>query len=706
MKLRKAKKTRSKKTTAKPIRVPWDKYETALLIDSYLKVKAGEQSKGSAARELSCLLRQRASERGIAIDEVFRNENGVKMQFENIRQVLEETPGARRHNSSVFVETVDLYNNNNAEFQLILQKAKGEIVASESKRMPDRSLGSDDPILEYLDMEHLEYIDLREKSGCLWILGNQDIAEQMKVLGENGIDVRFKPGGGNATNGRDAWWTKSTRESGSAIRKEKPHSEKSTYEIDASETAYYNWLSQHELLSGPTCRVYVSGVRSSERFAKEHNYAFSSIFVDDDRLAGKTIHTLLEDAEFLEKHSSYRSHLKKYLQFIGEDVDDYVDLPVVKPSEQNASSNELSEYISKIESIVRSYPEGISAEDISKKLGALSDRQFRNALNAADIICVMNRYYHKDNIEDFALMADILLEALNRQFKQYGGYTSANQLYKETQPKLDDFFFYNSAFDSKLEVYELAAYLFDKAHYKNNRFIFKDKRHIWEERPDYPMDFSGILVNYARNHKGVFTRDEAVDFLSLHGSETPSQTLSLILHRSGKRLFLQYAENQFVISEAICIDDSFLKQLVSRIEVLLDGEDYVAMGDISDYFYATLPQLPDDVTWGPLLLESILSCYDIGFATIDAGESNDMKTIDAALIRKNSRFQGFSDVVWNELSKDYQLPIIMSNDEFRLYLLKKGFIHGMEKVNSVHKTVAKDLRFFWTDGNKNVTISK
>lgn len=48
----------------------------------------------------------------------------------------------------------------------------------------------------------------------------------------------------------------------------------------------------------------------------------------------------------------------------------------------------------------------------------------------------------------------------------------------------------------------------------------------------------------------------------------------------------------------------------------------------------------------------------------------------------------------------------MSSEDFRLYLLSKGFIRGAEKTYTVHKTVANDLRFFWSDDYSNVKIGK
>ena len=63
------------------LRIPWDKQETALLIDAYLRVKGKELSQQEAIKEVSTLLRCRAILSGIEIDEVFRNENGISMQM-------------------------------------------------------------------------------------------------------------------------------------------------------------------------------------------------------------------------------------------------------------------------------------------------------------------------------------------------------------------------------------------------------------------------------------------------------------------------------------------------------------------------------------------------------------------------------------------------------------------------------------------------
>jgi sporulation protein YlmC with PRC-barrel domain len=81
------------------------------------------------------------------------------------------------------------------------------------------------------------------------------------------------------------------------------------------------------------------------------------------------------------------------------------------------------------------------------------------------------------------------------------------------------------------------------------------------------------------------------------------------------------------------------------------------------------------------------------------------KRICAAILKKKSHFRTFSDLVWNEVSKTYSLPKEFTASDFREFLLDKGFIHGSEKMWNVHKTVAGDLRFYWTEKNSKVTIN-
>lgn len=373
---------------------------------------------------------------------------------------------------------------------------------------------------------------------------------------------------------------------------------------------------------------------------------------------------------------------------------------------ENHKDNNLGQLVSELSDFIsNSRSGGVSKEDILKHFCNYKTHLINQALIECHTVKILNKYYSRNEISDYNEMADILLEVICKQFSQNGNYTSAQQLYNEARPRLDDFFFYNNAFDSRQEIYDLAVHLFEQERYKENSFIFMNNMHIWKEEPDYPKDYHGLMIKYAREHGNTFTREDALAYFEQIGSTTPAATFSNMIFNTGNKSFLQYAENKFVLTEAILINDYFLASVASQIENLLEGEDYIATGEIDDYFYTTLPALPSGIFWSALLLEDVLRIYEIGFTTIEAGKDNDKKTVPAAIVRKKSHYRSFSDVVWNEVSKAFPLPKEFTASEFREFLLNKGFIRGSEKMWSVHKTVAGDIRFYWTDNNGRVTIN-
>ncbi len=100
----------------------WDKYEVAILIDGYIKVKAGE-NKSKIIENISEVLRNLAINRGIEIDESYRNFNGIFMQMEGIRSLFGDSNCKMNHVSKLFNEMVELYNNDSNAFSAILEEA-------------------------------------------------------------------------------------------------------------------------------------------------------------------------------------------------------------------------------------------------------------------------------------------------------------------------------------------------------------------------------------------------------------------------------------------------------------------------------------------------------------------------------------------------------------------------------------------------------
>lgn len=108
------------------IYVPWDKQETALLMDAYLRVKNKEVSQQEAVKEVSELLRRRAILSGKEIDDVFRNVNGVRIQMKIVGGLIDDCPSGLYSGTKMFNAMVTLYKRNPVEFNEILNQAKAE----------------------------------------------------------------------------------------------------------------------------------------------------------------------------------------------------------------------------------------------------------------------------------------------------------------------------------------------------------------------------------------------------------------------------------------------------------------------------------------------------------------------------------------------------------------------------------------------------
>lgn len=121
------------------MRIDWDKYEVALLIETYMATKdlaAIEKKEYYAV--LSSRLRQKAINSGNVIDARYRNLNGIAMRMANI-QFLFTGKGLRAY-SSLDAIMHDMYLHDPTEFSAVLKEAKkmtDGAKTGQSNRMPE-----------------------------------------------------------------------------------------------------------------------------------------------------------------------------------------------------------------------------------------------------------------------------------------------------------------------------------------------------------------------------------------------------------------------------------------------------------------------------------------------------------------------------------------------------------------------------------------
>ena len=109
------------------LRIPWDIEEAVLILDMLLKSLDGKLTRKEAIRQVSEKLRRRAVNRGIEIDDIFRNENGITFQMSALEVAYTGIKTKLKQPTKLFVETVNLYRNNRELYEEILKEAENVV---------------------------------------------------------------------------------------------------------------------------------------------------------------------------------------------------------------------------------------------------------------------------------------------------------------------------------------------------------------------------------------------------------------------------------------------------------------------------------------------------------------------------------------------------------------------------------------------------
>lgn len=104
-------------------KIPWDVEEMVAIVDIYYKSE-NESSivLSQQLKQLSAVLIHRADILKIEHDEKYRNYNGMKMIFENVRYVATNGEKGFSGAGQLIYDVINLYNNNLSVFYRILKE--------------------------------------------------------------------------------------------------------------------------------------------------------------------------------------------------------------------------------------------------------------------------------------------------------------------------------------------------------------------------------------------------------------------------------------------------------------------------------------------------------------------------------------------------------------------------------------------------------
>ena len=104
----------------------WDKYEAAILLEGLLTSMKGELTRSDAIKAVSRDLRVMALHRGMEVDEVYRNTNGISFQMKSMESAyLGRT--VFKPATKLFADVAGLYHESYDEYQKLLKEARAMI---------------------------------------------------------------------------------------------------------------------------------------------------------------------------------------------------------------------------------------------------------------------------------------------------------------------------------------------------------------------------------------------------------------------------------------------------------------------------------------------------------------------------------------------------------------------------------------------------
>ena len=362
----------------------WDKYEAAILLEGLLASIKGELTRSDAIKAVSRDLRAMALHRGMEVDEVYRNKNGISLQMKSMESVyLGHT--VFKPATKLFADVAGLYHESYDKYQKLLNEARAMIGNRKTveddfmrylaERMSPAQLSDlyrcyseietfclkikvlKNPLFETTDFETIKKVQRTIEQNKIFSITRRRQINKIVDAGRHyynyikeGLYAHLtdeKTIEGSSTTAHeipnqsapDIGTAKAAApipayiktEQGERLLQKSPseqvHQRKSlgndaTCEINSRSFSLY--LSETLKMADATCRSYSSAINNCEAFAREHHLTSWQLYATDKQTAQETIRLLLSNADFLvynaRQHNRFRAALQKFLGFIGSDL--------------------------------------------------------------------------------------------------------------------------------------------------------------------------------------------------------------------------------------------------------------------------------------------------------------------------------------------------------------------------------------------------
>lgn len=359
------------------VRIEWDIYEEAILICYYLNLRDRIITNEDAKSELSKRLRNKALRQGLIIDETFRNENGMVMKLANIMFLFTEGKKGLSSYSKLDKEAYELYKTDYPRFLEILKKGlemsdwEGDVFQLDFTQQNDYAYTS--PKRCVLMNKELPRIYTGWSTLYVQILKNlrklfpdvikantfltekrlrNDLVDELKIyqlkrfaeidtnlyaetnLSANDIITRITFAIKLCKLKNEQliiYYTRNQPIENNIHDYSKTYEKKET-DINVSEKAgikqaFIHWLGNNGI-SQKTSSIYSASISRAERFAIEHNFEYTDLYIEDIEVIKQTATLLFSDEEFININKNLHCQLSAAIMKLF-DFADIKELPTL-----------------------------------------------------------------------------------------------------------------------------------------------------------------------------------------------------------------------------------------------------------------------------------------------------------------------------------------------------------------------------------------
>ena len=393
----------------------WDIYEAVILLDGYLEMHQTKTPKKRMVKIISDKLRNMAVNRGITIDDVYRNENGISYQIQSMDSAYKGykvyVPATK-----LFVEAVDIYRKNPEKYIKLLNEAKRMITKNNDLTVLKKTANTSN-IVDFMNIGSMAFTRPVRMSYCneelsapsswkdvyinivsILYKSHSDVFEHLRSFPESErLEFGTSDESTQMTAPRkiDDHFCIETNFSATDLvkriktflsmcdvdyenviiqyeRKEDSNTHPNTTSVKMSnyseyESAFYAYLHDTAKLADRTCCSYISSIKSAERYAANCDFEFCTLIGENREITLATATALYSDPQFVKnnekQHNRFSAAINKLMEYIGADIPEKA-LVQIDDVNVNQQSDMAEDYSGIKEIIMQHYQYGVKYDSI------------------------------------------------------------------------------------------------------------------------------------------------------------------------------------------------------------------------------------------------------------------------------------------------------------------------------------------------------